>query len=158
MDNPQIPANGPKEQPEVKRTSLDDFVEETNRQIRQEMEQTYSAAVVERFYDPKNLGPITDANGHVRITGPCGDTLEIWLKIKSDKVDQAGFITDGCCSSIACGSMATELAIGKRTDEVLEISQDDILEALGGLPEESVHCALLASNTLQTAIKNYRKQ
>ena len=158
MDNSQIPANGPKEQPEVKKTALDNFVEETNRQIRQEMEQTYSAAVVERFYNPKNLGPISDADGHARITGPCGDTVEIWLKIKSDKVDQAGFITDGCCSSIACGSMATELAIGKRTEEVLGISQDDILKALGGLPEESVHCALLASNTLQAAIKNYQKQ
>ena len=158
MDNSQIPANGPKEQPEVKKTSLDNFVEETNRKIRQEMEQTYSAAVVERFYDPKNLGPISDADGHARITGPCGDTLEIWLKINSDKVNQAGFITDGCCSSIASGSMATELAIGKRAEEVLGISQDDILKALGGLPEESVHCALLASNTLQAAIKNYQKQ
>ena len=158
MDNPQTPASGPKEQSEVKRTPLDDFVEETNRQIRQEMEQTYSAAVVERFYNPKNLGPIADADGHARITGPCGDTLEIWLKITSDKVTRAGFITDGCCSSIACGSMATELAIGKRTEKALSISQDDILKALGGLPEESVHCALLASNTLKAAIKNYRKQ
>ena len=64
----------------MKRTALDDFVEETNRQIRREMEQTYSAAVVERFYNPKNLGPISDADGYARITGPCGDTLEIWLK------------------------------------------------------------------------------
>ena len=79
-------------------------------------------------------------------------------EIKSNIVDRAGFTTDGCCSSIASGSMATELAIGKRTEEVLEISQKVILKALGGLPEESVHCALLASNTLQAAIKNYRKQ
>jgi len=158
MDNSQTSANGPKEQPELKKTALDNFVEETNRKIRQDMEQTYSVAVVERFYDPKNLGPITTANGHARITGPCGDTVEIWLKIKSDKIDQAGFSTDGCCSSIACGSMATELAIGKSTEEVLKISQKDILEALGGLPEESTHCALLASNTLQAAIKNYSKQ
>ena len=158
MEDTQIPTNDPKKKTELKKTALDEFVEQTNRDIRREMEQTYSAAVVERFYNPKNLGPIANADAHAKITGPCGDTLEIWLKINSNKVNQAGFITDGCCSSIACGSMATELAIGKIPEAVLEISQDDILKALGGLPEESVHCALLASNTLKEAIKNYLQQ
>jgi nitrogen fixation NifU-like protein len=64
-------------------------------------------------------------------------------------------MTDGCASSIAAGSMATELAQGKKIGEATEISQQMILEALKGLPEESVHCALLASNTLKEAIKNY---
>jgi len=64
-------------------------------------------------------------------------------------------MTDGCASSIAAGSMATELAQGKKIEEAAEISQQMILDALDGLPEESLHCGLLASNTLKEAIKNY---
>ena len=64
-------------------------------------------------------------------------------------------MTDGCASSIASGSMATELAEGKKIEESAKISQQMILDALDGLPEESVHCALLASNTLKEAIRNY---
>jgi nitrogen fixation NifU-like protein len=64
-------------------------------------------------------------------------------------------MTDGCATSIASGSMATELAKGKDVKETSKISQQMILDALDGLPEESVHCALLASNTLNEAIKNY---
>lgn len=158
MDNPQIPSISPKKQPELEKTGLDEFVEQTNQEIRRELEQIYSPSVVERFYNPKNLGPITNADGHAQITGPCGDTLKIWLNFKSEVVNLAGFLTDGCCPSIACGSMATELAIGKRAEEVLKISQKDIIESLGGLPEESAHCALLASNTLKAAIKDYLKE
>ena len=158
MDNSQVPPNESKDQPNLTKTSLDDFIEQTNREIRQDMERTYSPSVIERFYNPRNLGPITNADGYARITGPCGDTLEIWLNFESGLVSLAGFLTDGCCPSIACGSMATELAIGKRAEKILKISQKDILESLGGLPEESAHCALLASNTLRAAVKDYLKK
>ncbi|NQT48573.1 MAG: iron-sulfur cluster assembly scaffold protein, partial [Chloroflexi bacterium] len=63
--------------------------------------------------------------------------------------------TDGCGTSIAAGSMVTELAKGKAVAEILKISQQDVLDALGGLPEESAHCALLAANTLREAMKDY---
>ena len=64
-------------------------------------------------------------------------------------------MTDGCVTTIAAGSMVTEMAKGKPVDEAIQIGQQDLLESLGGLPEESRHCALLASNTLKEAIIDY---
>jgi nitrogen fixation NifU-like protein len=81
--------------------------------------------------------------------------MQISFKVKDGRLSKIKFMTDGCASSIAAGSMATELAQGKKIEEAVKISQQMILEALEGLPEESVHCALLASNTLREAIKNY---
>jgi nitrogen fixation NifU-like protein len=105
--------------------------------------------------NPRNLGGMEDADVYASITGPCGDTMEIWLKIDDGMITRTGFMTDGCGTSIAAGSMVTELAKGKNIREALAISQQDVLEALDGLPEESRHCALLASNTLKAAIRDY---
>lgn len=71
------------------------------------------------------------------------------------EVAKANFLTDGCGTSIASGSMVTELAKGKNVAKALKISGEDVLNALGGLPEESQHCAFLAANTLKAAIKDY---
>jgi nitrogen fixation NifU-like protein len=79
----------------------------------------------------------------------------MWLKVKGDAISDASFLTDGCGTTIASGSMITELARGKSVAEARKISQGDVLNALGGLPEESRHCALLAANTLKEAIKDY---
>ena len=121
------------------------------------MEEVYSKTVVDHFMNPRNLEVMDNADGFAAVKGPCGDTMGIWLKIKDDVVTQAGFTTDGCSTTIASGSMITELVKGKRVVEATQISQQDILEALGGLPEESEHCALLASNTLKEAVKDYLK-
>ncbi len=115
-----------------------------------------SPHAAERFEKPRNYGPLSRFDGHARITGPCGDTLEVWLHVIDERIEEAGFTTDGCGPSRACGSMATELAIGKPLAEAATIEQADILTALGGLPEESEHCALLASNTLKAAIEDCR--
>jgi Mrp family chromosome partitioning ATPase len=82
--------------------------------------------------------------------------MEFWLQIEGGRVARVGFTTTGCGTSRAAGSMATELAIGKSLDEVAQVEQADILTALGGLPKESEHCALLASNTLKAAVQDYR--
>ena len=132
--------------------SLDELVEEVNRQVLADMQRLYSPQVVDRFYDPRNLGRMREASGHACITGPCGDTMEIWLSVDEGRVGRATFMTDGCGPTIACGSMATELATGRNTDEATAVGQQDILDALGGLPEESQHCALLAANTLKGAV------
>jgi nitrogen fixation NifU-like protein len=115
----------------------------------------YSDTVIDHAMNPRNLGDIQDADGFARVTGPCGDTMEIWLKVKNDNIDQASFFTDGCGTSIASGSMVTEMAKGKNITEAQKITQRDVLEALNGLPEESEHCALLAANTLKAAIRDY---
>ena len=115
----------------------------------------YSEAVIDHAMNPRNLGTMQDADGVASITGPCGDTMEIWLKVNNNAIVDINFMTDGCGTSIASGSMMAELAKDKSIGEATRISQQDILNALGGLPEESEHCALLSVNTLKTAIKEY---
>ena len=129
--------------------------------IRAEMRKVYSETVIDHSMDPRNLGATEEPDGFAKVTGPCGDTMQIWLKVKNDTIANATFLTDGCGTTIVAGSMVTELAKGKAYSEALRITQQDVLDALGGLPEESVHCALLAANTLKQAIKDhlaYRKE
>ncbi len=123
--------------------------------VKQEMRKVYSEAAIEHGMNPRNLGELEDADGFAKVIGPCGDTMEIWLKVKDGTIAQATFLTDGCGTSIASGSMTTEMAKGKSIAEARKISRENVLNALGGLPQESEHCALLAANTLKEAIKDY---
>jgi nitrogen fixation NifU-like protein len=104
---------------------------------------------------PGNFGPLEPADGHARITGPCGDTMEIWIRVSEGRIAEARYTTDGCWPSIASGSAAARLAEGRTLEEAARIKQADVLDALGGLPPESQHCALLASNTLRAAVADY---
>ena len=119
------------------------------------LRESYSEIVIDHASNPRNVGMKEDADGFARITGPCGDTMEIWLKVRNDIIAEATFMTDGCGTTIVAGSMVTELARGKSAGQALAIGQQDVLNALSGLPEESQHCALLAANTLREAIKDY---
>ena len=132
-------------------TAWDEFQE----LVKADMRKVYSETVVDHATNPRNVGSMEDANGFARITGPCGDTMEIWLRVRDNTIAEATFITDGCGTTIAAGSIATELARGKTVVQAQKISQQDVLKALGGLPEESQHCALLVSNTLNEAVKDY---
>jgi len=123
--------------------------------IKQEMRKVYSEATIDHSLNPRNVGTLEDADGFAQVTGPCGDTMSIWLKVKDGTISDTSFTTDGCGTTIASGSMLTELAKGKSIAEAQKISQEDVLNALGGLPEESQHCALLAANTLKEAIRDY---
>ena len=81
--------------------------------------------------------------------------MEFWIQVDDGVVTAVSFTTTGCGPSRACGSMATELAEGKTVSEVCNIEQQDVLDALGGMPEAHQHCALLASNTLKAAVADY---
>jgi nitrogen fixation NifU-like protein len=116
----------------------------------------YSEKVIKRWLNPRNLGKIKNPDGFAKIKGLCGDTMQISFKVKDHRISKIKFMTDGCASSMAAGSMVTELAQGKKHEEAVEISHQMILDALDGLPEEAVHCALLASSTLKEAVKNYQ--
>ena len=120
-----------------------------------DMRKYYSEKVIDHFLNPRNVGEIQNADGFGRVTGPCGDTMEMWLKVKNDSIADATFLTDGCGTTIASGSMVTEMVKGKSILESQKITQQDVLNALGGLPEESIHCALLAASTLKATIKDY---
>jgi len=119
------------------------------------MRKVYSETTIDHAMNPRNVGEMADADGFAKLTGSCGDTIEIWLKVKNGTVADATFMTDGCGTSIASGSIVTEMAKGKSVDELRNISQRDVLSALDGLPEESEHCALLAVDTLKEAVRSY---
>jgi nitrogen fixation NifU-like protein len=125
--------------------------------VRQEMQANYSQTVIDHALRPMNLGSMPDCDGFARVTGSCGDTMEIRLRVVDGQIRETRFLTDGCAATIASASMVTELARGKKAAEAARISQQDVLEALGGLPQGNVHCALLASNTLREAVKDYLK-
>ena len=120
------------------------------------VEPVVSFKVLERAACPRNYGPLEPCDGHACITGPCGDTMEFWLKISEGHIVQVSFTTTGCGSSRAAGSMATELATGMPLTDALDIQQSRVLQELGGLPKDSEHCALLAANTLKAAIQDYQ--
>ena len=136
---------------------LDDLLKELQEKIYDDTIRDYGQKAFERWRNPLYQYPMENPDGYSRITGPCGDTMEIFLRFDKGKVSEASFQTDGCGPSIVCGSLAAELALGRRLDEMRKITDETILEATGGLPEESQHCALLAANTLQEAINNYTK-
>jgi nitrogen fixation NifU-like protein len=137
------------------RDEFDESFKELEQTVMEDMKQIYSEKTIDHFLNPRNLGEIPTPDGFARITGPCGDTMEIYIKVKEDRITNACFWTDGCGCSIASGSMLTELARGKRLSEAQKITQQDVLKALDGLPEDDIHCALLAASTLKEAVNNY---
>lgn len=134
---------------------LDNFLKELQDQIYDETLRDYGKKAFDRWLDPVHMRSMENPDAHGRIKGSCGDTMEIFLRFEKGKVREASFLTDGCGPSMICGSLAAELALGKEPDEIRKITAETILEIIGGLPDEDVHCASLAANTLQVALHNY---
>jgi nitrogen fixation NifU-like protein len=135
---------------------LEKYAKELQEQIMEQIKKRYSENVVAHWQNPRNFQKMDNPDGYARETGSCGDTMDMFLKMKDDKIVQCTFQTDGCGSSIVCGSMATELAQNKSFIQALgTVSADEILKELGGLPEEDVHCAQLAAETLRRALADY---
>ncbi len=116
------------------------------------MKRVYSPRVIELWNNPQNAGALDYPDGYGQVTGPCGDTMQIWLRVSADVITEATFWTDGCGTSVVCASMVTIIAKGKTLEQAAQINQQAVLDELGGLPEEDRHCALLAANTLREAI------
>lgn len=135
--------------------NFEDLMKDLQQRIFQETKNTYGEQVFQRWLQPKYLGKMPNATASARITGSCGESMEIYLKIENDTVKEAKFYTDGCGASVACGSAAAELATGKTVDEAALVGEDSIIETLGKLPEDHQHCALLAAETLRMALHNY---
>jgi nitrogen fixation NifU-like protein len=113
-----------------------------------------SEKVVDYGTHPRNYGSLEKPDGYAKIKGPCGDTMEMYLKIQNGRIVNIGYTTDGCMTSHAAGTAATVMAKGRPIRECLNINQRSILEHLGGMPEESQHCALLAANTFHKALRD----
>jgi nitrogen fixation NifU-like protein len=119
------------------------------------MKDIYSDEVIDHAINTRNFGQMPDWDGIGSATSTCGETIQMWLNVKDGKVAKASFETDGCAATIACGSMATELAIGKDVLSAQKIKQKDILEALNGLPDHNQELALVASKAIKGAIRDY---
>lgn len=109
----------------------------------------------DRWRNPKFCGRLDDADGFARLTGDCGDTMEMYIKVRDERLDTVGYFTDGCSSSSVAGSFAAELATGKGFTEVLDLRGDDVLKEIGSFPKDEEHCAHLAVRTLQEALNGY---
>ncbi len=138
---------------------LEKYAKELQKQIMEQVKKRYSENVIAHWQNPRNFQKMNNPDGYARETGSCGDTMDMFLKMKDDQIIRCTFQTDGCGSSIVCGSMATELAQNKSFIHALgTVSTDEILKELGGLPEEDVHCAQLAAETLRRALADYLYQ
>jgi len=117
----------------------------------------YNDKVIDYFQNPRNMGEIPDANAVGEVGSPvCGDVMKIWLKIdEKGIIKDAKFKTFGCASAVASSSIATEMIIGKHINQAKKITNQDIVNALGGLPEHKIHCSVLAADAIHRAIDKY---
>ena len=116
----------------------------------------YNEKVMDVFRNPKNVGEIENPDGVGRVgNASCGDIMEIYLKIENDIIVDAKFKTFGCAAAIATSSTATEMVKGMTIKEALEVTNKKVVETLGGLPAQKLHCSVLAEEAIKKAIENY---
>ena len=116
----------------------------------------YSEKILDHFMNPRNLGEMEDPDGVGTWGDPeCGDYIKVFIRVKDEQITDISFQISGCPAAVACGSAVTELARGKTLDEAAEISDNDIAQYLGGLPDNKMHCSNLGAGALQRAILDY---
>ncbi len=119
----------------------------------------YSEVVLDHLQHPRNVGIIEDADGVGKMGSPvCGDLMEIYIEVQDSRIADVKFRTFGCGAAIASSSMLSEMAKGKTLEEALSITDEQVAQALGGLPEQKLHCSNLAASTLHKAIEDYRQR
>lgn len=116
----------------------------------------YNENVIDHFLNPRNVGAVENPDGMATVGDPiCGDFLRATIRVKDGRVCDFKFLTQGCPGAIATSSIATEVAIGKTLAEALELNDNDVINAAGGIPARKVHCSLLAIRALHEAIHEY---
>ncbi len=114
----------------------------------------YSAQLLDHFQNPRNSGDLADADGVSEIENPvCGDVIRLGIKLRSGTITEVRFKAKGCVPAIACGSALTELVLGKTVAEVHQLGRDQLIAAVGGLPQASKHAAQLALDVLSDALR-----
>ena len=117
----------------------------------------YNEKVLEVFKNPKNVGEIENPDGIGTVGNEtCGDIMQISLRIENDVIVDAKFKTFGCAAAIATSSTATEMVKGMTVDEALKVTNKIVIEKLGGLPAQKIHCSVLAEEAIKKAIEDYR--
>ncbi len=139
-----------------RKTNLEEAARSLQEQMERDILAAYGPTVLEHWKNPRNVGLLENPDGLARLEGTCGDTMEMSVKVDNDVVVACGFATDGCGSTVVCGSAATTLATNRTLIEALgAVTARGILDHLGGLPEGDVHCAELAAETLRRALADY---
>lgn len=141
-----------------KEEKFDRFIKQVQEDIMEEERAIYSEKVLAEFNNPQNVGRMDNPDAFGIMDGSCGDTMELYLKIKNNVIQDITFMTDGCGATIACGSKITQMVKGRRVAEAEALTQDNLVDALDGLPREHIHCAALTVGTLRKALKYYNKQ
>ncbi len=121
----------------------------------------YNESVIDHFVNPRNVGelPEEETDGYGLVGDPaCGDQMKLWISVRSGRIDRIGFKSYGCPGAIATSSMLTQLAKDKTLEDARRITDDDVIEALGGIPERKKHCSLLGVLALQAAIKDWENR
>lgn len=119
----------------------------------------YSKTVINHFRNPHNMGKIENADGIGEVGNKaCGDIMYIYIKVKDNIITHCNFETFGCVSAIASSSMVTDMVKGKTIEEALDITNKKVVENLNGLPENKVHCSVLAEEGIKAAIEDYIKK
>ena len=116
----------------------------------------YTEKVMEHFKNPRNVGVIEDADGVGEVGNPiCGDMMTVYIKVKDDVIKDIKYLTFGCGAAIAVTSMISEMAKGLTIEEALKLSNKDVADELGGLPQQKMHCSNLGADALHKAIQDY---
>jgi nitrogen fixation protein NifU and related proteins len=116
----------------------------------------FNEKILDHFTNPRNIGEIKNADGYAKVGDPsCGDFIKVWISIKDEKITDFKYKVFGCWGAISTTSVASELAIGKSLKEATRLTDDDVIKALGGLPENKQHCSLLGIQGLRTAISDF---
>ena len=115
--------------------------------------------VIDHFSNPRNVGEMEDANGIGDAGDPsCGDTMRLYIKVEENVITGVSFKICGCVAALASASVTTVLVKGKTIDEALMITNKDISDALGGLPEQKLHCSVLGAEAIRNAVADYRSK
>lgn len=118
----------------------------------------YNKLVMEHFTEPRNVGEIEGADGVGEAGNPHGDFMKIFLKIKDNRIEDVKFKTFGCAAAIASSSMSTELIKGKTLEEAWDLTNEEVAEALGGLPSGKLECSVVSREAIHMAINEFRKK
>lgn len=118
----------------------------------------YSSQVLDHFEHPRNAGEVAQPDASVEMSNPaCGDILKLTLKVEDGRVAEIRFLAKGCVPAIACGSALTELVRGKTVEEAAGLRREEVVQAVGGLPETSGHASHLAIDALREALEQVKK-
>ncbi|MBZ5683177.1 MAG: iron-sulfur cluster assembly scaffold protein [Acidobacteriia bacterium] len=117
----------------------------------------YSAPLLDHFQNPRNAGELADADAAAEIQNPvCGDVLRLTLNVRAGCISEVRFKAKGCVPAMACASALTELVAGKTLEQVRMLRREDVIDAVGGVPQASTHAAQLSMDVLSAALRQIK--